>query len=93
VLGSEVRVSQRHRNRFVPKQFANGVEIDASHDQLARKYVPQIVETKTGDFAALGAAPQPFLIATSGVVNFEPPKTHQSDSSAAGFQACSTWAA
>src|SRR5258708_3435843 len=46
VLWGEMRVSKRHRQRLVPEQLTNGIEIDASHHQLARERMPQIVKTE-----------------------------------------------
>ena len=46
VLRRKVRIPKSHRNRPVPEQFANCVEIDARHYQLAGEQVTQIVEAE-----------------------------------------------
>lgn len=90
VLGSKVRVAQRHRNRFVSEQFTNGVEIDARHNELASKRVPEIVEPEAFHLRRLQDSGHPFLMATRGFEDSEPLNTHHSGSLIVGRHAFMT---
>src|SRR5579872_1793932 len=46
VLRRKVRISERHRKRFVPQQLTNGIEVNARHHELARERVAQIVKAE-----------------------------------------------
>ena len=49
----QVRIPQRHRDMFVPHQFLDRGEIDASHYEPTCKRVPKIMKREVGDSSPL----------------------------------------
>ena len=53
LVGSEVRIAQRHRDRAVAEEVADGVQRHATLNQARGEVVPEVMPPESGDLRAL----------------------------------------